>query len=94
LCTSDREIYPIQIIPIKEKVSHMSNVKNHFRLTFPSIDFTAMYAEMNNGTYTKTYIDNKGNVTSELIPTEEYLAAMTFGMLKTIPPKKGKTPMG
>lgn len=68
----------------------MSGVRKHFKLNFPAINYTAMFAEMENGTYTKTYLDPQGKITSELINPDEYLAALTYGLGKTFirkPPK-------
>lgn len=63
------------------------NIKNFFYIHFINKKFKVIYAQLDDGTYTKTYLKNN-NLTIDIIPPSEYAAALAYNnylIIKTLP---------
>ncbi len=59
----------------------MTNIKKHFLIRFPIIKYEVLYAELINGTKTKTFqLDNQTH--TQVIDLSEYLAALSFSIIQ------------
>lgn len=63
----------------------MSQVRRHFKLIIPSLNYEVLYAEMKNRKLTKTYILGQ-RIQSELITVNEYTTALTYAILRDAKP--------
>lgn len=67
------------------------HIRKHFKIHFPIIDYTVLYAEMTTGKRTKTYTYG-GKTYSEVISLSEYLAAISYALLKDVESNKNIYP--
>lgn len=66
------------------------DIKNFFHIYFFKFKFKVLYAQLDDGTYTKTF--TKNNITNiEIITAAEYAAAMTYNNYLKIK-RKNNTP--
>ncbi len=61
----------------------MSNIGKYFFIHFPIIGYKILYAELNSGEKTKTFLI-EGRTYTELITLSEYLAAISYAVINDI----------
>lgn len=57
-------------------------IKRKFKVMFGNMKSPTMYAELHNGTYTKTFQNEHGNIISDYITLDEYAAALGHILLR------------
>ena len=65
-------------------MSHNTNkyIKRKFKVFFGNMKSPTMYAELHNGTYTKTFQNNNNVIVSDYITKDEYAAALGHILLR------------
>ena len=65
-------------------MSHNTNkyIKIKFKVFFGNMKSPTMYAELHNGTYTKTFQNNNNVIVSDYITKDEYAAALGHILLR------------
>jgi len=65
-------------------MSHNTNkfIKRKFKVIFGNMKYPTLYAELHNGTYTKTRINDNNVIISDFITIDEYAAALGHILLR------------
>ena len=57
-------------------------IKRKFKVLFGNMKSPTLYAELHNGTYTKTFQNNNNVIVSDYITKDEYAAALAHILLR------------
>ena len=65
-------------------MSHNTNnyIKRKFKVMFGNMKSPTLYAELHNGTYTKTFVNDNNVIVSDFITKDEYAAALGHILLR------------